>query len=93
MSEAERSEECVYLCGNSLGLQPKGTQPIIQEELEKWSKRSAFVTRYWPAAHVVRGVLGHMDDSARPWVNIDEYVVEESARIVGKNDSLWVLRG
>ena len=30
--------ECVYLCGNSLGLQPKGTRACIAEELDKWAE-------------------------------------------------------
>jgi kynureninase len=30
--------ECVYLCGNSLGLQPKRTQELITQELDVWAK-------------------------------------------------------
>lgn len=30
--------ECIYLVGNSLGLQPKLARTYIEEELEKWAK-------------------------------------------------------
>ena len=39
LEESERQGECVYLCGNSLGLQPKETQRLVNEELEKWQRR------------------------------------------------------
>jgi hypothetical protein len=29
--------QALYFCGNSLGLQPKGTRAVIEEELEKWA--------------------------------------------------------
>lgn len=61
-------DECVYFCGNSLGLQPKRTRVLVDEELEKWA---------------ARGVIGHFDDSPRPWVSIDEHVTSASAKIVG----------
>jgi len=38
LSLVDGSEDCVYLAGNSLGLQPKNTQKYIDEELEKWAK-------------------------------------------------------
>ena len=28
----------IYLCGNSLGLQPKNVQEFIQKELDHWAK-------------------------------------------------------
>ena len=30
--------ETVYLCGHSLGLQPRDTQRLIEEELEDWRR-------------------------------------------------------
>lgn len=39
LSNDERDADCVYLCGNSLGLQPKGTQVLVNEELIKWQRR------------------------------------------------------
>ena len=34
----EGGEPYLYLCGNSLGLQPKTTAGMIQEELEDWQR-------------------------------------------------------
>jgi len=61
---------CVYLCGNSLGLQPSNTVPYVMEELEKWQ-------RY--------GVEGHFPDvnPERPWVSADEDCRDDMATIVG----------
>lgn len=32
-------EECVYLCGNSLGLKPKKADVYMREQLENWGKQ------------------------------------------------------
>ena len=59
----------VYLCGNSLGLLPAKTQELIAEELQVWGEK---------------GVHGHFDHPyGRPWVSVDDLVVDESAKIVG----------
>ena len=42
----------VYMCGNSLGLQPKLAAQYVQEELEDWARF---------------GVLGHVN-ARRPWL-------------------------
>ncbi|KAJ3300171.1 hypothetical protein HK104_003781 [Borealophlyctis nickersoniae] len=66
-------DDCIYLCGNSLGLQPVHTKKLVDEELEMWAER---------------GVNGHFDHPLnRPWVSIDDTVIEESAKIVGANPS------
>lgn len=57
----------MYFTGNSLGLQPKGASKLVQGEMEKWSKM---------------GVEGHMTGKF-PWLPIEDYMIEESARIVG----------
>ncbi len=57
----------IYLCGNSLGLQPKATRQYINEELEDWAKY---------------GVEGHFE-ARRPWLPYHEFVTESLARIVG----------
>ena len=31
-------EECVYFCGNSLGLCPKKTREYMEVEIDKWEK-------------------------------------------------------
>lgn len=59
--------ECVYLCGNSLGLQPKRVERYLLEELTKWR---------------VCGVEGHFN-GARPWARIDEFATTHCANIVG----------
>ena len=35
------SQKCVYLAGNSLGLQPVGVKQLVSEELEKWKNKLA----------------------------------------------------
>lgn len=37
-AEAAKKEECIYLCGNSLGLQPRHTAALIQQELQVWQQ-------------------------------------------------------
>jgi len=51
--------QAIYLCGNSLGLLPKRTQRMVQEEMEKWAQM---------------GVEGHFHGE-RPWATIDEPVL------------------
>lgn len=51
--------DCVYLTGNSLGLQAKKSQQYLNEEMEKWKKT---------------GVQGHFVGD-RPWVTIDEVLL------------------
>jgi len=59
----------VYLCGNSLGLQPVGTRTLVLEELEVWKQQ---------------GVTGHFDHPhGRPWVSMDEQVTAKMANVVG----------
>ena len=47
--------EALYLCGNSLGIQPKRTKEVIIEQLDKWADQ---------------GVEGHFTDPT-PWLTID----------------------
>ncbi|KAM7375466.1 hypothetical protein PAMA_014534 [Pampus argenteus] len=51
LSLVDGTQECIYLVGNSLGLQPKMARKYLEEELEKWAKT---------------GVHGHTEGS-RPW--------------------------
>ncbi|KAI9218714.1 kynureninase-like protein [Blastocladiella britannica] len=63
------SSPVIYLCGNSLGLQPKRTAGLLTEELQVWAER---------------GVHGHFDHAhGRPWVTIDETVTTSLERLVG----------
>lgn len=38
-AEDEEADACVYLCGNSLGLQPRRTAEMVLEELDVWAER------------------------------------------------------
>jgi len=70
------SEQCVYLCGNSLGLQPTKTALYAREYLQAWA---------------TRGVYGHFTrqpgSSLPPWVDVDDSVSPEMAKIVGAEKS------
>lgn len=68
-------KEQVYLCGNSLGLQPKNTKKYIQEELDDWSKY---------------GVEGHTE-AKHPWMPYHEFLTEKMAKIIGAKPSEVVM--
>ena len=61
--------ECIYLCGNSLGLQPRNARDHIQKELDKWAKM---------------GVYGHMEGDL-PWATCEEFLRPQMAKIVGNH--------
>ncbi len=63
----EGGEELIYLTGNSLGLQPKGTAGMIRQELADWQKYA---------------VEGHFD-ATYPWFDYHEMFAEPEARVVG----------
>jgi kynureninase len=60
-------KESVYFCGNSLGLQPKTVQGIIEQELKDWAGL---------------GVHGHFE-AGNPWYSYHEMCSEPLAKIVG----------
>lgn len=72
LPENELTYPCTYLCGNSLGLQPRCTQEYIRKYLDTWANK---------------GVYGHFqpleDAVSKPWVDIDEDAKVETAKIVG----------
>ncbi|CAH2305434.1 kynureninase isoform X2 [Pelobates cultripes] len=71
-------DDCVYFCGNSLGLQPKKVKTYIDEELDKWAKT---------------GVHGHFTGK-RPWALGDECIVDLMATIVGaKREEVALMNG
>ncbi len=59
--------EQTYLCGNSLGLQPKAVRAALLEELDAWAELA---------------VEGHFK-SQRPWLSYHELVREPLAECVG----------
>ena len=38
---AEPDNDCIYLCGNSLGLQPKTAREYVNRQFDKWGKMYA----------------------------------------------------
>jgi kynureninase len=66
-----RGEALIYLCGNSLGLQPKITSEYIKEELTDWANL---------------GVEGHTEGK-HPWLPYHEFLTETMAKIVGAKPS------
>ena len=63
----ESGTRSVYLCGNSLGLQPRRTREYVTNELDRWAE--------W-------GVEGHFR-GGNPWVTVDETPIDAMARVVG----------
>lgn len=65
-------DECIYLCGNSLGLQTRRTSKRINQYLNTWA---------------TQGVFGHfkpLDESPLPtWLDVDEEAAKAIATIVG----------
>jgi kynureninase len=62
-----RDGEKIYLCGNSLGLQPRAAERLLIEELEDWRRL---------------GVEGHFE-ARRPWMSYHEQFAAPLARVVG----------
>ncbi|MBT5089508.1 MAG: kynureninase [Flavobacteriales bacterium] len=67
----KNGEEHVYMCGNSLGLQPKRTKEFLIQELEDWA---------------TYGVEGHFH-AKNPWLPYHEFLAESYAKIVGAKNS------
>ncbi len=69
--KSANGEELIYLCGNSLGLQPKITSEYIKEVLTDWANL---------------GVEGHVEGK-HPWLPYHEFLAENMAKIVGAKPS------
>lgn len=65
--QTKGGEACIYLCGNSLGLQPKTVADALTQELEDWK---------------TLGVEGHFH-AKNPWLPYHEFLTEQQARLVG----------
>ena len=57
----------IYLCGNSLGLQPKSTQEALMQELKDWKNY---------------GVEGHFN-AKNPWMPYHEFLTNAMSEVVG----------
>lgn len=64
-------KDSIYLCGNSLGLQPKKVKEYVNEELDDWA---------------MLGVEGHLH-ARHPWLTYHEFLTNSMARLVGGNPS------
>ena len=63
--------DAIYLCGNSLGLQPKGVRAAIEQELLDWQDL---------------GVEAHFTGT-NPWYSYHEPLLEPAASVVGAKPS------
>lgn len=63
----QNGHDCLYFCGNSLGLQPATAQAYVEQELRDWAEL---------------GVEGHFH-ARHPWLPYHEFLAEQTARLVG----------
>jgi len=64
-------QDCLYFCGNSLGLQPKSVQTYLERELEQWR---------------IYGVEGHFRGK-HPWMHYHKFLQQQMAHVVGAKES------
>jgi kynureninase len=64
-------KKLLYLCGHSLGLQPKSAAQYVEQELKDWQRL---------------GVLGH-HVARRPWIGYHEHLAAPLAALVGAQES------
>ncbi|MEC8830542.1 MAG: kynureninase [Bacteroidota bacterium] len=62
-----KGNDWLYFTGNSLGLQPKTTKAVVEQELKDWANL---------------GVQGHFQ-AKNPWMPYHEYLTQSMAKIVG----------
>jgi len=65
--KAPEGQDCIYLCGHSLGLQPKSTKSYLEQELNDWAQL---------------GVEGHFH-ARNPWMSYHRLLTEQTATLVG----------
>jgi kynureninase len=75
LSEEDEKTDSIYLCGNSLGLQPTTIPDLINRHLTNWA---------------AKGVNGHFTKvqttGTQPWVNIDDDAVRYMATLMGAQE-------
>jgi kynureninase len=73
---------CIYICGNSLGVQPRSTQRYIEQYLRTWA---------------TKGVTGHFvpheDELLPPFVDVDSAASKLMAPIVGASQKEVAVMG
>ncbi len=67
LPKTKSGEECIYLCGHSLGLQPKSVRSYLDDELRDWAEL---------------GVEGHFHGK-NPWMPYHRLLTEQTAALVG----------
>ena len=71
-----KGTDMVYLCGNSLGLQPKSVSIAVNQELKDWAEL---------------GVEGHFHGK-NPWMYYHHFLTEKAANVVGaKKDEVVIM--
>jgi kynureninase len=65
--KTKTGDDCIYLCGHSLGLQPKTASAYIEQELRDWAEL---------------GVEGHFHAS-HPWMPYHRLLTQQTAALVG----------
>jgi kynureninase len=65
--QTKSGEDCIYLCGHSLGLQPKSAGDYIAQELRDWAQL---------------GVEGHFH-ADNPWMPYHRMLTQLTAKLVG----------
>lgn len=64
--KGENGEESIYLCGHSLGLQPRTARVYVEQELQDWG---------------AMGVKGHLQ-ARHPWLPYHEFLTPQTARLI-----------
>lgn len=78
----DTSTPCIYLCGNSLGLQPRRTKEHISAFLTAWSTKA--VTGHF---------RNHSDSPLPPFVDVDDHAARLMAPIVGAGEDEVAVMG
>ena len=67
LPKTRSGDECIYLCGHSLGLQPKTASSYLEQELRDWDNL---------------GVEGHFH-AKNPWMPYHRLLTQQTAALVG----------
>jgi kynureninase len=67
LPKTKTGDDCIYLCGHSLGLQPKTARSYVDQELKDWAQL---------------GVEGHFH-AKNPWMPYHRLLTERTAELVG----------
>ena len=65
--KTKTGDDCIYLCGHSLGLQPKTASSYLEQELKDWAEL---------------GVEGHFH-ARNPWMPYHRLLTQQTASLVG----------